>query len=130
MNSDLLNVSNIECFFDELLGGKVSENVFYTNLPKVMDKSWKDMVLVDVGSAVEDMNAYGSGIVNIFLYSQPLPVDYKNVPHLSDMEMILNRLIRESNDEHYRISRATTYTDYDEERNLHTNIVSVKLVIV
>lgn len=130
MDKNLLNISKIETFFNSLLDNKVSENTFFTDLPEAIKQEWNDMVVVDFPTTLSDMNAYGSGKVLIFLYARPKSNGTKNVPLLSQMEMKLNECIALSNDAHYLINRSGEYTDYDDQRNLHCNIVELNLTIV
>lgn len=130
MDANLMNISKVETFFDTLLRGKVSENVFFTNLPSAIKQEWSDMVLVDIPNAISNMNAYGSGIVLVYLYAIPKHAGAKDVPKLSRMEQTLNECIKNSNDGHYRISIIGNYSDYDGQRNLFCNIVEINLTII
>lgn len=130
MDADLKNISKIETFFNTLLDNKVSNNTFFTDLPPTINQEWNDMVVVDCGNAISDMNAYGSGNVLIWLYAKPMSTGAKNVKILSQMETRLNECISSNTDKHYKISRGETYSDYDEQRNLFVNIIVLKLVII
>lgn len=130
MDKNLMNISKIETFFNSMLGKSVSSNVFFTDLPPTIKSEWGNMVVVDCANAIEDMNAYGYGIVNVFLYAKPLSSGRKNVTALSKMEDSLNNCIANSANQTYRIHRANTYTDYDINRKLHCNIVQIKIVII
>lgn len=130
MDKDLMNISKIETFFNTLLDNKVSENTFFTELPPTISSSWKDMVVVDCGDSITDMDGYGKGTVMIFLYAKPLSNGAKNVSVLSSMEKKLNECIKNNTSKTYIVNRGKTYTDYDEERNLHCNVVVLNLTIV
>lgn len=130
MDADLKNISKIETFFNTLLDNKVSNNTFFTDLPPTINQEWNDMVVVDCGNAISDMNAYGNGNVLIWLYAKPMSTGAKNVKILSQMETRLNECISSNTDKHYNISRAESYSDYDEQRNLFVNIIVLKLVII
>lgn len=130
MDKDLMNISKIETFFNTLLDNKVSDNTFFTFLPPTIKQEWTDVVLVDLPNALRDLNAYGSGMVLVYLFAKSKSDGTKNVARLSQMEKKLNELIESSKDKHYVISRANTYTDYDEQRNLFCNIVEINLTII
>lgn len=129
MDKNLMNISKIETFFNTLLDNKVSKNTFFTFLPPTISKDWSDIVMVDIPNAFRDLNAYGSGMVLVYMFAKPLSNGVKPVAALSSMEKKLNEVIASSRDEHYIISRANAYTDYDEQRNLFCNIVEINLVI-
>lgn len=130
MDKNLMNISQIETFFNDLLTGKLSDNTFFTFFPPVISQEWEEMVLIDIPNAIRDLNAYGNGIVLIYLYAKPFPNGKKPVPKLSKMEKKLNELIESSMDPHYVISRLNTYSDYDEHRNMFCNIVEINLTII
>lgn len=125
-----MNISKIETFFNTLLDNKVSDNTFFTDLPSAIKQEWNDMVVVDFPNTISDLNAYGSGKVLVWLYARPKSNGTKNVPVLSKMETSLNECLKKSNDPHYKISKSGEYTDYDEQKNLHCNIVELNLIII
>ena len=125
-----MNISKIETFFNSLLDNKLSDNTFFTFLPPTIKQEWSDIVLVDIPNAMRDLNAYGSGMVLVYLFAKPMSNGVKPVAKLSQLEKTLNELIDSSSDKHYVISRGNTYADYDEQRNLFCNIVEVNLVII
>lgn len=129
MDKNLINISKIETFFNALLDNKVSENTFFTSLPDIKTE-WQEIVVVDLAKSIEDMNAYGRGVVLVYLYAKPLSTGGKNVAKISEMEKKLNECISSNTDEHYKITRKSTYTDYDENKNLHCNIVEIDLIIL
>lgn len=130
MDKDLMNISKVETFFNTLLDNKVSDNTFFTDLPPTINQEWNDIVVVDCGNAIYDMNAYGRGDVLIWLYAKPMSSGAKNVKILSQMETRLNECISSNTDKHYKISRGETYSDYDEQRNLFVNIIVLNLIII
>lgn len=130
MDKNLLNISKIETFFNTLLDNKVSDNTFFTDLPPAIKQEWNDMVVVDFPNTISDLDACGRGKVLIWLYAKPKSNGTKNVPLLSRMETKLNDCIYSSKDEHYQINRSGEYTDYDEQRNLHCNIIELNLTII
>lgn len=130
MDKNNLNISNIETFLIDLVWKKVSYNVFLNDLPSAIDDAWQDMVVIDCGNSIEDMNAFGYGDVNIFLYAKQKQDGVKNKDLLGDMEEMLNLCISESSNSVYQITRGRTYSDYDTDRKLHCNIVQLKLVVI
>ncbi|MGN0929349.1 MAG: hypothetical protein ACI4N3_01780 [Alphaproteobacteria bacterium] len=88
------------------------------------------MVLIDCVNGISDMDAYGFGVVLIWLYVRPNSDGSKNVALMSKLEQKLNDVIRNSNDPHYRLNRRDTYQDYDDSRQWHCNIVEINLHIV
>lgn len=130
MDKNLINISKIETFFNSLLDNKLSDNTFFTFLPPAIKQEWADMVLVDIPNAIKDLNAYGSGMILVYLFAKPMSNGVKPVAKLSQLEKSLNELIDSSKNKHYIISRGNTYADYDEQRNLFCNIVEVNLVII
>lgn len=130
MDKNLINISKIETFFNDLLDDKVSKNTFFTDLPPTIKQEWNDMVVVDCANAISDLNGCGKGTVLIFLYAKPLSSGMKNVARMSSLEQRLNERIAANDSKTYIINRANTYTDYDENRNLHCNIVVLNLIVL
>lgn len=130
MDKNLINISKIETFFNDLLDDEVSKNTFFTDLPPTIKQEWNDIVVVDCANAISDLNGCGKGTVLIFLYAKPFSSGMKNVARMSILEQKLNERIAANDSKNYIINRANTYTDYDEERNLHCNIVVLNLMIV
>lgn len=130
MDGNLMNISNVEDFFNTLLQGKVSDNVYF-RIPQVIPSNIDEFVVVDCGSAIEDMNAYGSGIVTVYLYARSIGDEgQKDLYRLSEMETDLLKVVKESSDKHYRIYRYNTYSDYDDSISMFCNIVMIKLTVV
>ena len=130
MNNIYKNISRIEDFFYTLLYEKVSNNIYPNNLPISIDKSWKEIVVIDAGAAIRDMDAYGFGTILIYLYARPLDNGIKDVATMNVMETALVECINSSAHPHYVVRRGSTYSDYDEGRNLHCNIYEINLTIV
>lgn len=130
MDSNYKNISKIETFFNRLIDNVVSHNTFASSLPMDIDSAWKDMVVIDCASALEDYGGYSSGIVNILLYTKPTSAGAKNVTLMSSLEAKLNDVINSSVDEHYKISVRDRNADYDETKNLHVVVVRIDLVII
>lgn len=130
MDKNKLNISAIETFFNELLDEKVSSNTYFTTLPTTFEEKPNDMVLVDCGTAIQDLNAYGHGTVLVWLYAKPLSSGKKNVSILSRMEKLLNEAIQSNTNKTYKISRLGEFADYDSDAQMHCNIVQVQLLII
>lgn len=129
MDKNNLNISKIETYLYGIMDGVVSDNTYVGTLPDTVQSSWNDMCLIDVGNDINDLDAYGRGIVHVLLYARPLLNGSKNVAMLSSLEQKLNDVIANANDPTYSINRRTTYTDYDSERKWHCNIVVLNLTI-
>ena len=129
MNKDNLNISKIETYLNSIIDNVVSENTYVGTLPDTIQTGWTDMCLIDAGTAINDLDAYGSGIVHILLYAKPLSDGSKNVAVMSRLEMALNDVIKSQESHIYHINRRNTYTDYDAERKWHCNIVELNIKI-
>lgn len=129
MDVNLVNISKIETFFNGLIDGVVSDNTFFTELPSAINEDWEDMVVVDCANMV-DMDAFGKGIVLIWLYVPPMVSGKKNVARMSLLETRLNECIESNVNETYKISRRDTYSGKDEQRNLFYNIVEITTMIL
>lgn len=130
MDKNKLNISAIETFFNDLLDEKVSSNTFFTTLPTSFGEKPNDMVLVDCANVIQDLNAYGSGTVLIWLYARPLSSGKKNVSVLSKMEKLLNEAIESNTNSSYTVTRLGEFADYDSDAQMHCNIVQIQLLIV
>lgn len=129
MDRNLLNISSIESYLYSILQGKVSDNTYVGSLPATLQSEWKDICLIDCGSAITDLDALGGGVVLIWLYAKPM-AGIKNVGTLKTMEEKLNEVIKTACHPNYKINRRNTYTDYDADRDWHCNIVELNIVIV
>lgn len=129
MNKANINISKIESYLYSIIDNKVSANTYAGTLPDTIQTEWKDMCLIDVGASIRDMNAYGQGVVLVWLYARPLANGAKNVAKMSELESKLNEVIEGANDSIYHINRRATYSDYDPERKWHCNIVELNLRI-
>lgn len=130
MDKNKINISKIETYLHGIIDGRVSENTYAGTLPDTIQSSWNDMVLIDAGNAINDLDAYGQGIVLIFLYARPMLNGAKNVKLMSEMETKLYDVISSQSSSEYYINRLNAYTDYDTERKWHTNIVALNILIV
>lgn len=129
MNKDNINISKIETYLNSIIDNKVSENTYAGTLPDTIKSEWSDMVLIDCDTAIQDLDAYGSGVVLIWLYTKPRGDGAKNTALMSQLERKLNEVIENANDSTYRISRRNTYSDYDSDRKWHCNIVELNILI-
>ena len=129
MNKDNINISKIETYLNSIIDNKVSENTYAGTLPDTIKSEWSDMVLIDCDTAIQDLDAYGSGVVLIWLYTKPRGDGAKNTALMSQLERKLNEVIENANDNTYRISRRNTYSDYDSDRKWHCNIVELNILI-
>lgn len=127
MNKDNINISKIETYLYSIIDNKVSKNTFVGNLPDTMQSTWQDVCLIDCGSAIADMSAYGRGVVLVWLYARPLASGAKNVAQMAAMESKLNEVIGGAHNSTYQITRRNTYSDYDTVRKWHCNIVELNL---
>ena len=129
MIKDSLNISKIETYLYSIIDNEVSANTYVGTLPDTVKSDWNDMCLIDVSSQIRDMDAYGRGVVLVWLYARPLASGAKNVAQMSVLESKLNEVIEQANDSTYRINRRNTYTDYDSVRKWHCNIVELNITI-
>lgn len=132
MTDKWLNISQIEAYlYDEVFRGKLSDNMFVGgSLPDTLSKSVTDMVLIDCGTSIKDLDAYGSGRVRLFLYVKPKTNGMKNVKRMNEMEDAALECINMAEHPHYVISRYDTYTDYDSTHDLHMNVIDINLTII
>lgn len=129
MNKDNINISKIESYLFSILNNTVSSQTFVGRLPDILKSDWEDICLIDCGSAIADYDAFGSGIVLIWLYAKPYSDGSKNVARMTKLEQALNEVIVNSNNNVYHVTRRNTYTDYDTERKWHCNIVELNITI-
>lgn len=130
MDSNYLNISKIETYIVGIIDNVVSDNTFAGTLPTTINAAWSNMVLVDCVNAIGDLDALGKGVVLVWLYAKPRTDGTKNVALMSKLEKKLNDVINAANDRHYIISRRDTYSEYDEARKWHCNIVELNITIV
>lgn len=130
MNRNNLNISKIETYLYSIMDNVVSDNTYAGTLPDTIQSSWNDMCLIDCANAINDMQAYGQGVVFIWLYAKPRSNGTKNTAIMSQLEQRLNEVIQNSSDGIYVINRRNTYSDYDSERKWHCNIVELNILIV
>lgn len=129
MTNDNLDISSIETYLDSIIKGKVSKNVFAGTLPNTLEDTVKDLVLIDCGNAITDLDAYGRGTLNIFLYAKPTANGRKNVAQLSKMEKSFANVIDNAADERYTLTQLYKASDYDTALNWHYIVVALNIVI-
>ena len=129
MENKNLNISNIETYLHSIIDNKVSNNTFVGTLPDTINQKWNDMCLIDCSSTIKDYDAFGYGVVLIWLYARPLSNGTKNVFVMAELENRLNEIINNSKSKEYVLNRRNTYTDYDSIRKWHCNIVEINLRI-
>lgn len=129
MNRSNLNISNIENYLFTLFDNVVSNNTYIGTLPDTVDASWTDMVLIDFGTSINDLDAMGRCIVHIFLYAKPLANGSKNVRKLAEMEDKFNEVMLSQRDKTYQLSHVYDDSDYDKDRKWHFNIKALNLMI-
>lgn len=129
MDKKHLNISKIETYLYSIIDNIVSNNTYVGTPPETTKEEWQDMCVIDLGSNIQDNNAYGKGVVLIWLYARPLANGAKNVAKLSELETKLDEVIESAHHGVYHINRKATYTDYDSERKWHCNIVELNLTI-
>lgn len=130
MINSKFNISKIETYLHSIIDNVVSNNTYVGTPPETIKEDWQDMCVIDLGSDIVDFNAYGKGVVLVWLYARPLATGAKNVAKMSELETKLNEVIETARNSTYRINRNATYTDYDSERKWHCNIVELNLTIV
>ena len=134
MNNDYINISSIETHFDKVIRKHVCKQSFAGTLPSTLDENTQDYVVIDAGAGISDFNAYGSGLINIFLYAQPIGNGQKNVATLSKLEKAMNKCIKENkfDSKYYSVADIYAYEDtgYDSTYNMHYVIKAVYLTIL
>ena len=127
--NDNINISSIETYLDSIIKNAVSKNVYAGTLPNTISDSVKDLVLIDCGNAINDMDAYGKGAVNVFLYAKPTANGRKNVAQMQKMEKAMNKLLETANDERYSLSQLYKSADYDSALNWHYTVVALNIIV-
>lgn len=129
MDKNHLNISKLETYLYGIMDNVVSDNTYAGTLPDTIQSSWNDMCLIDCGNAIEDKDAYGKGVVLIWLYAKPRADGAKNTAVMSALENKLNEVLANASNEMYQINRRNTYSDYDTNRKWHCNIVELNVTI-
>ena len=129
MDKNHLNISKLETYLYGIMDNIVSNNTYAGTLPDTIQSTWSDMCLIDCGNAIEDKDAYGKGVVLIWLYAKPRADGAKNTAVMSVLENKLNEVLANASNEMYQINRRNTYSDYDTNRKWHCNIVELNVTI-
>ena len=130
MSNNNINISKIETYLHSIMDNVVSDNTYVGTPPETIKEAWQDMCVIDVGGSISDNDAYGKGVVLVWLYARPLANGAKNVAKMSEMEIKLNEVIEFAHNSTYRLSRRATHSDYDSSRKWHCNIVELNITIV
>lgn len=127
MYKDNMNISKVETFLNSILDNVVSKNTFFGYPPEKesIDSSWQDFVFVEIPNGINDYEGYGQGTVLVWLYARPLSSGRKNVAKMSELEIKLNNVVKDTTSQIYSISRRKTFTDYDTSINWHCNAVEI-----
>lgn len=126
---DRTNISSIETFFDGLLRGKLTDNLYFTEIPPALKSDWKELVLVDCANPIFDYDGYSRGTVLITMYAKVNPYGKKDVKTLQKLEKKLNELILGSRDEFYKVSIRGRYTNYSAVNDIFYNVAQINLII-
>lgn len=133
MNNDYINISSIETHLDKVIRKHICKQCYAATLPSTLDDDIKTYVVIECGSHINDYNAFGGGVVNIYLYAQPIANGAKNVAALSKLEKAFNKVLQEDlfDSEHYTVAREVVYSDsdYDSTYNMHFIIKAIHLKI-
>lgn len=133
MDKDNLNISSIETHLDKVIRANISLHCSATTLPATLTEGIDDYVVIDCGNAINDLHAYGKGIVNLYLYAQPVN-GMKNVPALAKMEEAFNKVMKSGgfDSENYIVADEVAYSNsgYDSTYNLHYIIKAIRLIIL
>lgn len=134
MRNDYINISSIETHLDSVIRKKICKQCYATTLPSTLSDNIKTYVVIDCSNAINDLHAYGRGIVTVFLYAQPISNGAKNVAALSKLEKAFNKALQEDafDTEHYSVPRELVYsnTDYDTTYNMHFIVKAIRLIII
>lgn len=124
------STSRIENFLNMLLTkAKISDNLFIGNLPAVINKTWDDMVLIDVLKST-DYDAYADGQANIFLYAKSKDnLSLKPVQALYKMELALDEAIENCQNEHYVIEANWRDNGYSSTTKYYYNVVNITITV-
>lgn len=134
MNNDYINISSIETHFEQVLSKNVCQRCYAGTLPSTLTEKTDDYVVIDAGAGIRDLHAYGSGIVNIFLYAMPSGNGIKNVAVLQQLEKAMNKAIRKNmfDSEYYSVADTYAYEDtgFDSTYGMHYVVKAVYLTIL
>lgn len=124
-------ISSIETFFDGLLRGKtkLTENLFFEQLPTSWKKEWNELVLVDCGNPQRERDAYGVQTILVYLYVKANAYGRKDVKTIQRLERRLNELILTNDDPDYHTSLRGRYSNYSAVNDVFYDVVQINLVI-
>ena len=121
------DISDIESAFMSIVKtAGVSSNV-YPNRPKSVTKS-QDFVVVRLGTAVEDLAAYGTCRVRIFLFAR----DVENIKNSTKLGMMYDALVGNmpAQSGRYMIDvNPTISPDVADDYGFHARIITFKVTI-
>lgn len=130
--NDYINISAIETHLDDVIRKHISKSCYAGRLPSILKDGENEYVVIDCAAGIYDLNAYGRGIVNIFLYAQPIN-GVKDVATLSKLEKAFNTVMKNDDfdSEHYTVAREVAYSnqDYDSSYNMDFIIKAIQLII-
>lgn len=130
--TDELNISSIETHLDSVIRKHISKHCYAGRLPSTLKESVQDYVVIDCATGISDLNAYGRGIVNIYLYAKPTN-GLKNVVTLQKLEKAFRKAMdnNEFDNEHYTVAREVVYSnqDYDATYGMDFIIKAINLII-
>lgn len=132
MINDYINISAIETHLDKVIRKSVSKSCYAGRLPSTLTEGTMEYVVIDCAAAIHDLHAYGKGIVNIYLYAQPIN-GLKNVATMSKLEKAFSKALKNDafDSEHYSVAREVAYTrqDYDSSYNMDFTIKAIQIII-
>lgn len=130
MVNEKMNISEIETYVYGLMNGVVSDHTYVSTLPETIKSSWNDMLLIDCDNGVNDRGGYGSGNILLFTYARPRSDGSKNVAKLKRLDEAVNDIIKNQDSSgNYYLFRRKTYSDYDNTRNWHCNVIVLGITV-
>lgn len=138
MDKNLLNTSYLESFLYDEFARKgeyqegVSYNTFVSALPLNISDKFKDMVVIDCGTPIFDVNAYGKGVATLIIYTKPMVDGQKDIGLVSELETRMRAVVDKTHfvDKGYVLSCNKTFSDFDGKRNLFMNVWILNITII
>jgi len=129
MEQTYKRISRVENYLSMMLAkAKISDHVFFGNLPATINKEWTDMVMVDV-QAMHDYDSFAKGSANIFLYAKSTDDESsKPVKKLNAMEVALDKALEEDFNKNYATEIQFRNQDYDTNAKYYYNVVNVEII--
>ena len=125
-----MNISEVETYLYGLMNNVVSEHTYVGTLPSTIKSDWDDMLLIDCDNGVNDRGGFGSGSILLFTYARPRANGSKNVPLLKELDNKVNDIIKNQDSSgSYYLFRKKTYSDYDNTRNWHCNVIVLGITV-